>query len=196
MGKVKQFFAFLIAVCISCIASSCNEEEPYVVISAVTSCSPDLLEFVTPTVTITGDDGQTQSFTLSPSDFKESEKGGSIEINITVNGQTSSTSSTIMNYIATSDKRFDGETVSGSIAVTYALKDKYSVNGEKYVFYHGIGYDYRAVGDKGLSITTQGNYIKPIAFEVDKNDVEEYLNKIVTEADKVSFKVTVPTSSK
>lgn len=153
MEKVKHIFISIFALCLSCAISSCHEEDPYVIISAVTSCSPDLLDFVTPTLTITGDNGQTQSFVLSPSDFKESDKGGSIEINISVNGQTSSTSSTIMNYIATSDKRFDGETVSGSIAVTYALKDNYVVNSDKYVFYHGVGFDFRAVGDEGISIT-------------------------------------------
>lgn len=193
MVKVKQSFKFFIALCLSCVVSSCHEEEPYVVISAVTSCSPDLLTFITPTVTITGDDGQTQSFVLSPSDFKESDKGESIEINISVNGHTSSTSSTIMNYIATSDKRFDGEPVSGSIAVIYALKDNYTINGEKYVFYHGIGYDYQVVGEEGISIKTDGNYFKPIAYEVGKDEVEEYLNALVTKTDKISFKVTVPT---
>ncbi len=196
MRKIKHILASFIAVCLSFAVSSCHEEDPYVVISAVTSCSPDLLDFVTPTVTITGDNGQTQSFVLSPSDFKESDKGGSIEINITVNGQTSSTSSTIMNYIATSDKRFDGETVSGSIAVTYTLKDNYVINSDKYVFYHGVGYDYRAVGDEGISITTEGNYIKPIAYEVSKDEVEGYLIKLVATTDKISFKVNTPTSVK
>lgn len=196
MRKVKHIIASFISVCLSFAVSSCHEEDPYVVISAVTSCSPDLLDFVTPTVTITGDNGQTQSFVLSPSDFKESDKGGSIEINISVNGQTTTASSTITNHIATRDIRFDRESISGSIVVTYALNSGYTVNNEKYVFYHGVGYDYRAVGDKGISITTDGDYIKPIAYEVGKDEVEEYLNELVSKTDKISFKVTAPTIAK
>lgn len=194
MEKVKQNFIFFIALCLLCTVSSCREEEePYVVIYAITSCSPDLLDFVTPTVTITGDDGQTQSFVLSPSDFSDSDKGGKIELNVSINGQTSSFSSTLMNYIASNEKRFDGKSVSGSIVVTYALKDNYTINGEKYVFFHGIGYEYKAVGEKGISSMTEGNYIKPIAYEVGKDGVEEYLNNLVTKTDKIPFKVTVPT---
>lgn len=196
MEKAKLIFTFIVALCLSCVFSSCNDDEPYVVISAVTSCSPDLLDFVTPTVTITGEDGQTQSFVLSASDFKESDKGGTIEINISVNGQTTTASSTITNHIATRDIRFDRESISGSIVVTYALKSGYTVNNEKYVFYHGVGYDYRAVGDKGISITTDGDYIKPIAYEVGKDEVEEYLNELVSKTDKISFKVTAPTTAK
>lgn len=192
MNKTKILFSFVIAVCMSSILSSCKKDDPYVVISAVTSCSPELLDFVIPTVTITGDNGQSQSYELTSSDFKESDKGGSIEIDITVNGLTSSTSSTVMNYIAKSEKRFDCETVSGNIVVTYALKDNWSLDSEKYVFYHGIGYDYRAVSEDGISVTVEGDYIKPIAHEISKENVNKYLNELVSSMDKISFKVTVP----
>ena len=175
------------------LTSCCDDDnDPYIDITAVTSCSPDLLQFVTPTVTITGDNGGSQSFVLSPSDFKESDKGGTIEINVTVNGVTTSTSSTATNFIADVTKKFDGETISGEIEVSYALKENVVFDKEQYIFFHGIAYESKTVNKDGFSFSLEGTYIKPIAHEVPNEEVMDYLTKLVAEVDKTSFKVTVP----
>lgn len=157
-------------------------------IIAVASCSPDLLEFVTPTVTIRNANGESHSVVLSPSDFKESTKGGEIHINVSGNGNTTSSSSTAVNYIATVSKRFEGESVSGEIEVTYAIKDNVVPNKENYIFFHGIGYDYKASGSE-LSVITEGSYVKPIAHEVSKGEVENYLKDLSTKTHKTPFQV-------
>lgn len=176
------------------LTSCCDDDDvitpPYIDITAVTSCSPDLLQFVTPTVTITGDNGESQSFVLSPSDFKESNKGGTIEINVTVNGVTTSTSSTATNFVANVTKKFDREMVSGEIKVSYALKENAVFDKEQYIFFHGIGYDSKTVKD-GFSFALEGAYIKPIAHEVSNEKVLDYLTELVAEVDKTSFKVTI-----
>lgn len=193
--RVLQNVTLAILALVSCLGlSSCKDEDPYVDIIAVVSCSPDLLEFATPTVTITNVKGESQSFTLSPSEFKESDKGGEIHINVTINGVTSSTSSTAMNYVATANKRFDGETVSGDIQVTYSIKDNVSLDKDEYIFFHGIGYDSKAMGEDGISVSTEGAYIKPVAYELSKDEVETYLTELSTKIDKTSFNVKTPYS--
>ena len=185
----------IITIVFSFCFTSCNEEDPYVDITAVTSISPDLLQFVTPTVTITGINGETQSFVLSASDFKESYEGGSIQINVTVDGITNSSSSTAVNNIATSTKRFDGVTaISGEIEVSYSIKDNINLDKNSYIFFHSIGYEHKIMNKDGFSVSEKGAFIKPIANEVTKDEVINYITKLSSETDKTSFDVSLTTS--
>ena len=187
--KIIQKIVLAFVACVIGLGLPSCKEDPYVEIIAVNSCSPDLLEFVTPTVTIRNVNGESYSVVLSPSDFKESTKGGEIHINVTGNGNTTSTSSTAVNHIATASKRFEGESASGEIEVNYAIKDNVVLNKENYIFFHGTGYDYKTSGS-GLSVISESSYIKPIAYEVSKEDVENYLKELSSMTDKTPFKVS------
>ena len=166
-------------LCVGVGLTSCTEH--YIDIVAQTSCSPDLLEFVTPVVTITGENGESQSFELSSSDFHETTEGGSITINIA----STTISSTAVNNVAECTKRFnDVESMKGDIKVSYTKKQNISFNKDKYVFFHGIGYRY-----KTYLIEEIGQPFKPIGTEVSKEEVSEYLEKLIKEGNSTLFSV-------
>lgn len=170
--------------------SACKDD-PYVDIISVTSCSPDLLEFVTPTVTITADNGQSESFTLSPSDFEESTEGGSINITVSVNGNESSLNSTAVNYIAKRMMHFEDVTsMAGKIEVKYALKPDVNMDKDSYVFFHGVGYNSKVSDGDSFTLSGNGGYIKPTAYQVSKDEVQKYLNDLVSSTDQTRFAVS------
>lgn len=196
---MKRYFKFSIAtllmLCmgfglISCIA------DHYIDIIAQTSCSPDLLEFVTPIVTITGDNGESQSFELSKSDFHETTEGGSITINVTINGVTTTIASTAVNNVAECPKRFDGESIKGDITVKYSVKPDFVLEKEKYVFFHEVNYRYYSMSKDGIGMSLSGTSIKPIASEVSKDEVKAYLDKLIADEHRQSFNVSTVQASK
>ena len=188
MKNFQKIITAMTAVSMMAGLTSCHQD-PYVDIIAVTSCSPDLLEFVTPTVTITGDNGETQSWTLFAQDFKETTEGGSISITITVNGQTSTSESTTVNNVAERTIRFeDMESMKGDIVVTYKMNPDVSIDRDSYVFFNGVDYKSTVSPKDGPEIS-DNSVMKPTAYEVKKADVEEYLNKLVAEGDKTAFSV-------
>ena len=179
------------------LTSCITKEDPYIDIIAVTSCSPDLLEFVTPTVEIIGDNGEKQSYILSSADFTETEDGGSITVNITINGQQTTIASTVINNIAKSIKRFDDvESMKGNISVSYTLKPDYILDKEKYIFFHNVGYRYNVKSKEGIELKDFGITVKPIANEIDKEDVENYLKNLISKPDETSFSVSAAQSEK
>lgn len=194
IGMKQRILSIVALIALMLGFTACDDHEdskPYIDIISVTSCSPDLLEFVTPTVTITAENGETQSQTLSPSDFKESEEGSSININVSINGYETTSSSTTVNYIAKYIKRFNTESISGKIEVSYTLNDKVEMNKDSYVFFHGVGYDSTCHDKDGINITTNGSYMKPVAYKIQKEDVDKYLKELISSSDEISFKVSV-----
>lgn len=192
----RILLAFMLIVGMSLGLTSCTED-PYIDIIAVTSCSPDLLEFVTPTVEIIGDNGEKQSYVLSSADFTETEDGGSITVSVTINGQQITIASTVINNIARSIKRFDDvESMKGNISVSYTLKPDYTLQKEKYIFFHNVGYRYNAKSKEGIEFKDFGITVKPIANEVDKEDVKDYLNNLISKPDGTSFSASVAQSVK
>ena len=181
---MKNLFRYsiraMIMLFISIGLTSCYH---YIDIIAQTSCSPDLLEFVTPVVTITGENGESQSFELSNTDFHETTEGGSITINVS----STTIASTAVNNVAECTKRFNKvESMKGDIKVDYTLKPNVSPNKDKYVFFHGVGYRYKT---DLIAIIAQP--FKPIGSEVNKEDVGEYLEKLSKNGDSTSFSVSV-----
>lgn len=173
----------------SCIMS----EDPYIDIIAVTSCSPDLLEFVTPIVEIIGENGENQRYELTAKDFSESEEGGSISIKEIINGQQSTKDSTVLDNIARNIQRFDDvESIKGNISVSYSLKPNYSLNKDTYVFFHKVNYRYNAQSKEGIELKDIGVLIKPTAYQISKQDVESYLTNLSSNPDETSFNVSVP----
>lgn len=150
-----------------------------------------MLEFVTPTVEISGSNGESKSFTLTRSDFNESDKGGAITINVTVNGETTTLSSTAVNNIAECMKRFETESIEGHISVKYTLNANAQPTKDKYVFFHNVGYDCKAKNENNLLVTTNGSYTIPTAYEISKEDVKKYLDELVASGDETPFKVSV-----
>lgn len=194
MKKIKNLTLGIMTIPMMVGLTACppDHRDTYVEVTAVTSCSPDLLQFVTPTVTITGDNGETQSWTLSAQDFKETTEGGSITINITVNGQTSTSESTTVNNVAERSIRFeDVESMKGDIVVTYKMNPDVSIDKDSYVFFNGVDYK-STVSPKDGPAISDNSVMKPTAYEVKKADVEEYLNKLVAEGDKKAFSVGNP----
>lgn len=170
--------------------TSCEEEEeePYINIISVTSCSPDLLEFVIPTVTITADNGKSVSFVLNASDFEESEAGLSNDYTLTINGVSVGVTSVKVNNIAKRPVRYDDcESIKGTITVNYALKDNIAMEKDSYIFYHDVAYDYDVRNEKGGGPSAVGNYAKPYQITVSKKNVEEYLQQLVSEGDNTTF---------
>lgn len=192
MIKLNQILLPVVLLFSTALGLTSCQDDPYIDIIAVTSCSPDLLEFVTPNVEIIGDNGEKQSYVLSPTDFTETEEGGAIIINVTINGQQTSTASTTINNIARSIIRFDDvESINGSISVSYTLKPDYTLKKEKYIFFHNVGYRFNTKSKEGIELKDFGITIKPIADEVNKEDVENYLNNLLSKPDNTSFSASV-----
>lgn len=189
--KMRIFNVLGLVILMLGLTACPSPDDPYVDIISVTSCSPDLLEFVTPTVTVTADNGQSESFTLSPTDFEESTEGGSINITVNVNGNESSSGSTVVDYVAKRMMHFEDVTsMSGRIEVRYALRPDVKPDKESYVFFHGVGYNSKVSDGDSFTISGNGGYIKPTAHQVSKDEVQKYLNDLVSSTDQTRFAVS------
>ncbi|MBD5318054.1 MAG: hypothetical protein HDS09_02140 [Bacteroides sp.] len=200
MKKSKNLLIAIMAIVISTLITGCKDEhEPEIKLQPIAHVSSDLLKFVTPTVTITTANGDTKSFILSASDFKE--KGLSVTVthtfNLTINGQTTETTTIfkiIDNVDSSGELTYSRDKVEGDITISYTRNPNVAVEDNGYIFFHGIGYEYKATNDNGHSKSGEldGFNVLQDYQCVEKSDVEEYISNLISAVDKVSFKVQVP----
>ena len=193
--KIKKLLLFCI---VSIVTLTSCEEDNGIKLTSLTSCSPDLLEFVTPVVTISTTDGYKETFVLSQADFANSNEGGSITIDVNTNvnvnindrdANSSSVSSVTTNYISympSSPLKFSSTSLKGEIKVSYRVKDNYKLNKENYVFFHNVGYKYTLETDISMTSTV---YFKPIAQTIRAEKVEEYLKKLAESTDRININI-------
>ncbi len=174
--------------------SACNEEDKKVVIDANICCSSDLLEFVTPVVTIQGDNGEKEPFKLSKEHFK---KGPTLNLTVnttvTINGVPSNTVTTLTycECVATSEKKFeDVKAMKGNITVKYERNSYADTSKDKYVFSKGneLGYTSKVIIDGVEHEGPKASY--SITSEVvDKDEVEKYITDLCATERTISFDV-------
>lgn len=133
--KIKKLLICAMAFIITTTISSCEEEDK-VKIDINYCCSPDLLEFVIPTLHYTEDSGQQTDITLSKTNFKLIDRGN-ITIDIIINGEKVSIKQNFEENNYTFTKSYSGWTINDNFQVTYELKKDIEIEPEKeYVFYH------------------------------------------------------------
>lgn len=84
---MKQFTKILFPVAVLFLLSSCSKD-PYVDFNYELTCSEDLLEYVTPVVTYTGNNANSVTFRIDESEWKEkSENLSTINVSVIIDGE-------------------------------------------------------------------------------------------------------------
>ena len=173
MKLLSKYIAYALFFTLAILCTGCKHD-PYIQITANSKCSSDLLEFVNPVVTITAQ-GENYTKEFTSADFVAYE-----------NPQNP-----LVDNIATFTKRFDTDQVSGSIAISYKLKDGVdfdNLSKETYYFSHNISYSKTISDENGFKFTI--NVSKDVQInnnEISKENVKSYIEKLILITDMVNF---------
>lgn len=175
--------------------SSCEDDEEYMVVDYEYSCSPDLLEFVTPTIHYLDNNGVQQDVSLKKEDFK-TKSHGTTTLDLTINGNTSTCTKEFVDNIWNFKKRYDGWVAKDEIKVTYELKDGISIDPEKkYSFFHSkCNYTCNVYSDGTLVHTYYKSAVPTETIVQGEADVRDYLSVIAMK--EISFKMDLTASYK
>lgn len=152
--------------------SSCIPERK-IKVEAFVWCTTDLLEFVTPVLTIEAN-GTTETFILTDTDFKPSTQ---INVDALFGGRSSTSCTTI---VAIKEKIYDDvASCKGVMRIKYELKPTHNPDKEVYYFRQIIGYNSWLIID---DVTKQGpsNIITDLMDKVKKEDIEKYIAELTS----------------
>lgn len=176
MERLKFSLLSVMSVLLFTLSSCCDDNDDYMVATFSFSCSPDLLDFVIPTVHYWDNNGVQKNITLKKDDFKTISKG-SATINTTINGVKTTTTKEFIDNYWKFKKRYDGLEAKDKIWVTYELKDENVINPDKvYSFYHGFFNSewYVYLDDSLVKIYEKSSMPEEVDISCEAN-VQEYL---------------------
>lgn len=171
---------------------ACDEKETYVQLEAQISCTSDLLEVVSPVVTIEAN-GRTKSVRLTKDDFKKTlSVTTTTTVNININGEESGVKMVSLNYadvLASVYEKYEDETaIKGTITVKYERIPDATLNKEAYVFNHGVGYRSEICIDDKKSKGPEDSF-KSENNTIIKEEVEEYISELIASEESIAFDV-------
>lgn len=152
--------------------SSCDEK--YADLDVLIDCSPDVLEYMTPTIELTVNGGERVKKILSILDFEETE-GYTIHYE-------SGTKVNLYRYKYQS--RYDNSEIEGTVTVSYSLKPNVSFSKDLYIFSNYIDFSYTLVN--GAAYRDNYTLDETLKFS-NKTDVESFLKDFCSRTYERSF---------
>ena len=175
-GRINFIIPALLCVFLW-VLTSCSEDEDYMIARFSYSCSPELLEFATPTIHYYDEDGTLQDIQLRKEQFT-AHNNGSITVNITINGVTTEIKKEFTDNRWDFSKRYNGWTAKGKVWVTFQINDDINIYSDKtYVFYHYFSTTWNVYSEERLCNVYNKTY-GIHETHVLGADVSEYLNSL------------------
>ncbi len=178
MLKKTSLFAAMVGVSLLNVGCDKNDDEKDEHITAILnySCSEDLLEFVTPVLTYTNENGEKIEIVLNKNDFFKSSIANA-EVNVTKDNQTTVEYKTFDYCYYPIYRRYNSIEVKEEMIVRYEVIPEVSIDPNKeYVFYHNFFFNsYRIFNGDLLKTTIEKKKSLTEEHVSGKKEVEDFL---------------------
>lgn len=193
MKKINRLAMAMAAFVLALGFASCKDDdepfEPYTDITVAVSCSPDLLEFVTPEITFTPAEGESETIELTTADFKQTDNFNSTEFKVDM-GENDSTAP-VVNNIATVTKRITADHPSGIFTLRYRVNDSNPKDKDKYRMFYGLAVETKSNTNSTTNYTGELERVTPVLQELTDDDLIGYLVNLAFGSIDVDYDITV-----